>query len=405
LLALSGGPDSTALLLAALELGWMVTAAHYDHRLRAESTSEADHVAALCERLAVPLIRGHRAEKPPPGSLQAAARKLRYEFLERAMTQAEAEGILLGHTADDLVEGAVIHLLRGSGLAGLRGMPVRRGPVRRPMLMVWRHHIEAYLAAEGVVPLRDPSNGDTRFLRAWVRHRFLPQLEADRPGLSRRLHGAALQAARLQEQIEAEAARLDGGRRSDLAVAPWAIRAEAYRRMYARAGGPQPGLARRQLEQIDGLVLAGRTGSGLDLPKKVRLRIGAESAWMEQPEQVEEDHLDRTEHSLVIRSCPGCGDPAAVHLDPDRVKPGSLWIGSRRPGLRMRPINGRGMRKLQDILVDGKVARNRRDRLPLIFAGDRLAWVPGLAVEADLAAVIGRPSLHVSLQGGPGTPC
>jgi tRNA(Ile)-lysidine synthase len=389
-----------------LELGRGVTAAHYDHRLREGSDEEADLVADVCRGLGVRLIRGRRSEELPAGSLQDAARKLRHTFLDAARVEAGAGSILLAHTADDLVEGAVLHLLRGSGLAGLRGMPARRGYYRRPLLGVWRSEVETYLQAVGIVPLRDPSNTDLRFRRAYVRHRLLPRLEADRPGIIMRLQRVAKRAARLQEAIEAAAQELDDAPRSRLASASPVIRGEVYRRMYGRAGGPQPGLGRRQLEQIDRLVLAGPAGSGLDLPRGIRLRIEPVMAWMEpvvseQAAPPPSSGLTR----LLVRPCPGCDEPDAVHLDPTRVEAGRLRIGRRRPGLSIRPTGSRGTRKLQDVLVDAKLPRQQRDVLPLVFLDERLVWVPGLAVEADLVAMIGRPSLHVSLGGGFPTPC
>jgi tRNA(Ile)-lysidine synthetase-like protein len=408
LVGLSGGPDSTALLSALLELGREVTAAHYDHRLRDGSEDDADHVAEFCRGLGVRLIRGRRSEELPRGSLQDAARRLRYAFLETARVEAGAEAILLAHTADDVVEGAVLHLLRGCGLAGLRGMPARRGYHRRPLLGVWRSQVETYLKDAGIAPLRDPSNSDVRFRRAWVRHRLLPQLEADRPGIVARLQRAANRAAQLQTTIEAAASRLDGVPRSRIGVASPVIRGEVYRRMYGRAGGPQPGLARRHLEQIDRLVRGGRAGSRLDLPRGIRLRIEPGMAWMEAVGPKPTDELPfrgPAQANLMVRLCPGCDERDAVHLDPARVQSGRLRIGHRRPGLRIRPAFGRGTRKLQDILVDAKVPRGERDNLILVFLDERLAWVPGLAVEADLVAVRGRPSLHVSLGGGCQTPC
>src|SRR5438876_7786579 len=134
--AVSGGPDSTALLVALHEAGHDIVAAHYDHALRDGSELVADQVAELCTGRGVALISERRAEPLPNGSLQAAARKLRYAFLDRARVQAGAEVVALAHTADDLVEGSVLHLLRGCGIAGLRGMPARRGSYVRPFLNV-----------------------------------------------------------------------------------------------------------------------------------------------------------------------------------------------------------------------------------------------------------------------------
>jgi tRNA(Ile)-lysidine synthetase-like protein len=100
---------------------------------------------------------------------------------------------------------------------------------------------------------------------------------------------------------------------------------------------------------------------------------------------------------LDVKSCSGCDDPDAAHL-----RPGArLHVGFRRPGLRMRPSVGSGSRKLQDILVDARVPREERDSWPLVFAGDRLAWVPGVAVDADLARGAGEPALHVAISPMP----
>jgi tRNA(Ile)-lysidine synthase len=387
LAAVSGGPDSTALLVWLHESGVDVVVAHYDHALREGSERDAERVAALCDRLGVPLLRERRAERVPRGSLQAAARALRYAFLERALAAAGREVVCLGHTADDVVEGAALHLLRGSGLAGLRGMPRSRGPYLRPLLDVWRADVEAYLAARGLEPLRDPANADTaRFARARVRLQLLPALERDRPGLTRRLHGAAVAAACMQERLDVEAARLvaAGALRADLRMAPRVARLEAYRQLYGRL----PGLDRRQLEAMDRLALEGRTGAGLDLPGGVRFTV--------QPDRVSIGMAilpPPAPPRLHVRDCAGCGDDGAAHLRRGMA----LSVGFRRPGLRMRPVGAPGTRKLQDILTDARVPRHLRDRLPLVFADGRLAWVPGVALDVDAAAPAGAPAWHVTL--------
>src|SRR5260370_40192130 len=116
LAAVSGGPDSSALLLWLHESGVDVAAAHSAHALRPGSERDGEQVAALCARLGVPLLRERRTERLPRGSVQASARTLRYAFLERALAAAGRDVVCLGHTADDVVEGAVLHLLRGSGI-------------------------------------------------------------------------------------------------------------------------------------------------------------------------------------------------------------------------------------------------------------------------------------------------
>jgi tRNA(Ile)-lysidine synthetase-like protein len=389
LVALSGGPDSTALLLWLGEQGVEVAAAHYDHALRAGSERDARHVARLCADLGVPLLTERRRDPLSPGSIQAGARAARYEFLARALDESGCRRCALGHTADDVVEGTLLHLLRGSGLAGLRGMPAVRGPYVRPFWWVWRADVERYLAAHGVSPLRDPSNDDRRFARARVRHQLLPALEHDRPGLTRRLWAVATRAGQLQVEVEEAASRLPPSRAA-LRGAPRVVRLEAYRRLYGRL----PALSRRHLEAIDSLALRGRTGQAVDLPGSLRLwveRDGLRVGPREQPRA--------PAPRLVVRPCPGCEDERAAHLRPGPA----LSLGFRSPGLRMRPaVGGRPRtRKLQDILTDARVPRHLRDTLPLVFADGRLAWVPGVAVDAELAAAAGEPSLHVSVEAAP----
>jgi len=385
LVAFSGGHDSTALLLAIREQGHDIVAAHYDHALQDGSVLVAAHVRHLCEALRVPLIIERRNAPLAKGSVQAAARTLRYEFLERAAAEAGAAKIALAHTADDVVEGAAMHLLRGCGLAGLRGMPARRGRFVRPLLNVWRGDVMAYLEGRGVIAVEDPANSNLSYARVRMRKRLLPALERDRPGIVRRLHAAALSAAAMQDTITA----LAGGTRSRDAIASMSlpVAAECMRTLYAQAGGRLPSLSRGQLGAMVRLAAGRRGGTGIDLPGGLRFRaVGTRVEVVPRVPPL-------MESVLSLRPCTGCSEPGAVHL-----KPGlELTLGYRRPGLRMRPAGGAGTRKLQDILVDARVPREERDALPLVFAGDRLAWVPGVAVDRDLRSAPGETSLHVTL--------
>ena len=169
------------------------------------------------------------------------------------------------------------------------------------------------------------------------------------------------------------------------------VRLEFYRQLY----GAQPALSRAQLEAMDELVRGGRTGQAVDLPGGLRFRMepGEVSVGAREP-------VAPAAPRLVTRTCPGCEDPRAVHLRLGQ----RLSVGYRAPGLRMRPQAGPpgsrrpGTRKLQDILTDAKVPRHLRDALPLVFADGRLAWVPGVAVDADAAASPGGPAVHVALE-------
>jgi tRNA(Ile)-lysidine synthetase-like protein len=391
LVAVSGGPDSTALLIALHEAGHEVVAAHYDHALREGSDQVASLVAGLCGLLAIELISERRADPVPKGSLQAAARTLRYAFLERARIQARADQVAIAHTADDLVEGVVLHLLRGCGLAGFRGMPERRGHYVRPFLDVWRSEVLDFLRRRDITAYEDPANRDPHFARVRARLEILPALERDRPGILRRFHGAALAASR-HHQAATDPARklLDVGvpTAGELRSLPYPIALETLRLMYVRAGGPEPGLSRKHLDAMLGLTGSGRGGRGVDLPAGLRFRIvgGRMGVIRSQPA-----HLLRPR--LEVKACGGCDDAAAAHLHGGL----DLHLGYRKPGLRMRPVAGRGTRKLQDIFVDARVPREDRDAWPLVFAGEKLAWIPGLGVDAELSTSPGETGLHVAV--------
>jgi len=395
LAAVSGGPDSTALLLALIEAGHQIVAAHYDHALQPGSERAADHVRDLCRRMGVELILERRESMMPRGSVQAGARTLRYEFLERARAQTGADVVAIAHTADDVVEGVVLHLLRGCGLAGMRGMPARRGVFVRPLLAVWRSDIIEFLELRGVEPLQDPANSNEAYARVRVRRDILPALERDRPGIVKRFHRAAACAAALQESLEGIAATsLNGAAtlRSAVTSSPEPVAAELMRELYARAGGAQPALSRAHLQAMLRLAEPGPGGRGVDLPHGLRLRIVGEAMQIVARER---EHQPAPE--LTVSACSGCDEAGVAHL-----KPGlDLRLGYRTPGLRMRPLGGRGTRKLQDIFVDARVPREDRDVWPLVFAGDALAIVPGIAVSAEMATRAGEPSLHVTVRGIP----
>jgi tRNA(Ile)-lysidine synthase len=397
LVAVSGGPDSSALLAAAREKGFDVVAAHYDHALQAGSAAAAEHVAGLCRQLGVELIIERRRAALPKGSVQAGARALRYDFLERARSETAADVVALGHTADDLVEGAVLHLMRGCGLAGLRGMPARRGVFVRPLLGVWRSEIRDFLDRRGIEALEDPANSNLAYARVRVRREILPAMERSRPGIGRRFHAAAVQAAAIHESIaDKAAATLSSGEltRSTVAEAPEPVAAELMRMVYARAGGDQPSLSRAHLESMLRLAQPGRGGRGVDLPGGLRLRIVGETMEIVASE-TSRIRQDRPSPRLEITRCQGCDDQEAAHLNVGL----NLRLGFRTPGLTMRPRGGRGTRKLQDIFVDARVPREERNTWPLVFAGDRLAWVPGVAVDADLSSTPGIVAQHVSVVG------
>jgi tRNA(Ile)-lysidine synthase len=172
----SGGADSLALLALAVDGGLAPIAVHVDHGLRAGSDREAGNVAHAAARLGAG-FDARRVTVAPGPNLEARARDVRYDALEAARVEHGATAVLVAHTADDQAETVVLNLLRGSGSAGLAGMPIRRGRVVRPLLGARRADVRAECARRQLTPWEDPSNDDLAFRRNWIRHEVLPLLE------------------------------------------------------------------------------------------------------------------------------------------------------------------------------------------------------------------------------------
>jgi tRNA(Ile)-lysidine synthase len=252
IIAVSGGPDSMALLHGAARLvatdamAWRLSAAHLDHGLRADSADDARFVADACAALglqcAVARTDVAAASAGEGGrSIEEAGRDARYAFLQPL---AGDDGwIATAHTADDSAETVLINLMRGAGTRGLRGIPSRRGRVVRPLLAERREWARSRIEAAGVEYRLDPSNEDPAYLRNRVRHELLPLMESIRPGAVGRLIGFAALAADEEEVLDALAFVELGRRRTPEGDLDWRTppsRAMARRVLRRAIGSPAP---------------------------------------------------------------------------------------------------------------------------------------------------------------------
>jgi tRNA(Ile)-lysidine synthase len=259
--AVSGGADSMALLVLAVEAGLEVTAVHVDHGLRSGSAGEADAVAAVARDLGA----GFRAERVEVGhgpNLEARARAARYAVLP--------PDALTGHTADDQAETVLLNLLRGAGLDGLAGY----APERRPLRWLRRRETEALCEQMGLPVLHDPSNIDPSFRRNRVRHELLPLAAA----IAERdvVEVLARQAALLRddaELLDSLASELDPSDVRALRAAPVPIARRALRR-WLRDGAerhpPDAATVERVLAVVRGEATATDVGGG----RRVRRSAG-----------------------------------------------------------------------------------------------------------------------------------
>lgn len=212
LCALSGGPDSVALLHFLKARGFRVAAAHFDHHLRPTSGRDAAFAAELCRAWDVPFYLGGGDVAAMPGNVEENARKCRYAFLEETADRIGAGCIATAHNANDNLETVLLHLTRGCGLQGLCGIRPRLGRVVRPMLQTPREDIEAYLRENGLPYMTDETNADDRYARNRIRHQVVPVLES----LNAKVVGAA---ARMTDYLRADLERL-GPREGERAQSP-----------------------------------------------------------------------------------------------------------------------------------------------------------------------------------------
>jgi tRNA(Ile)-lysidine synthase len=223
--AVSGGADSLALMVLAVEAGCAVTTHHVDHGLRPGSAGEASLVQAAAERFGAG-FKAHRVDVEPGPNLEARARAARYAVLP--------DGVLTGHTADDQAETVLLNLLRGAGLDGLSGM----APEHRPLRRLRRTETVELCRSLGLEPFRDPSNDDPAFRRNRVRHEVLPLLSdvagRDVVPILARQADLLRDDAELLDSLAADLAAI-----TDLRDAPVALARSAIRRWLREAGGPE----------------------------------------------------------------------------------------------------------------------------------------------------------------------
>ena len=170
LCAISGGPDSMALLLLAQQtIPDRLVAATVDHQLRRESSDEANYVHSVCQNLGIPHVT-LTPDEAISGNIQSSARTARYVLLERTADAQNCKHIATAHHADDQLETILMRLARGSGVDGLSSIRAQNGRVIRPLLQFRKAELVSLCADAGIVPVNDPSNGNADFARVAMRN-------------------------------------------------------------------------------------------------------------------------------------------------------------------------------------------------------------------------------------------
>jgi len=388
LVAVSGGPDSTALLHGlqhlASRLPIQLVAAVVDHGLRSESAAEAALVAERCRAIGVDceiLKVDVKAARRPHVSLQEAARNVRLLVLQETAARLGCGRVALGHNADDQAETLLFRILRGTGVSGLAGIPYQRGVLIRPLLDVRRKAIMAFLTKRRIPFVEDPSNANRHYTRVRIRLDLLPLLSHENPRLVEALLSLA------QDARAATAG--DAGKRAFPSVPR---RAAALIQQMALHGQ-----GTRRVSVPDGEVVVSYGNVRLQ-PRSKRQHVplsvsdSAASVAVAGPGTY---HLPGRDQGPALQleqgECPAVPPKNAAVFDAAQIAQ-PLRMRAFRPGDRMRPRGGRGSRKLSDLLVDAKIPRDQRCDLPvLVDAAGTILFVAGLR-----PSEVGRPQVGPS---------
>jgi tRNA(Ile)-lysidine synthase len=425
--ACSGGADSTALLYAlaaaAPAEGWTLAVGHLDHALRPGSAADAAFTAELAGAAALPFYSARVDVAALPASVgrspEAAARGARRSYLARVAAAWRADAVALGHTADDQAETVLLNLVRGAGPAGLSGMAPAAGLFVRPLLGLSRGDVLGYLRRRRLSWREDPTNRDLAYRRNWLRRELLPAADAVVPGVRGKLAATAAATRAEETRRAAEAAALlepfiisrgPGEIRLGAAwpaAVPAVWRDRTAREVLRRLVGDLAGFERRHVEA----VLALEVGAAADLPRDVTAAreaagvrfwirtigpaLGSWRARLATP--------GRTEVPVVGVTVVVTGERAPASLRGAGLD--EVWLDERWGGrLAVRgweagdrlALRGGGSKKLHDIFVDAKVPAASRRRWPLVVAGDKVLWVPALALDAAAPAAADAPALRLA---------
>ncbi len=427
--AVSGGPDSTALLDALVRLRARhglpkrIFVAHLNHLLRGEeSDGDETFVRQLAERSGlscfveqINIADQARKEKK---NLEATARRIRYDFLRRVAESCKADAVFTGHTHDDQVETIVMRLLRGSGAEGLRGIYQIRHlsenvKLARPMLDVTRDEVIAYCEHYGVAFRTDSTNLSSDLTRNRIRRELLPMLRTFNPRCDETIARAAKLIADDEDYLQQVSSELyaKAGQGFELDLKPLreshpAIRRRALRMWLREMRGGLLRIDATHLKAIEILMTEGRSGSVIELPEGWRATREFENIVLTQTRTIACETLEPISLSqetmiefggfkfILRRNVPresfkitkdqDSGRYFALLRECDELN--DLRIRARRPGDAYTPAGRRHKIKLKMLMIRHKIPLSQRDTYPLLAtADDRIIWGPGLPVAQQFA--------------------
>jgi tRNA(Ile)-lysidine synthase len=383
MLALSGGADSVALFHLLCRMAAQRSAelrcVHVHHGLRASAEGEADFVSSLCRQSGLPLTI-KRVKVESTGSLEASARKARYNAFHEAMQETGIDIIALAHHADDQAETVVMHLMHGAGPSGLAGMREFDRGIWRPLLTTPKSVLIKLLEDNDLTWCEDESNQHHRHFRNAIRHSVMPILQAFTPACSMNIVRTAqilrdeedywqsyvAQWLKLYACLEGPHTFLMTKPCSDL---PLAAKRRVFRGLCAAIGIELDFLQTQRLCDL----LGGAPGSMLNLPSRVQaLRTRERLFLLKQPTgQLRLGQLTQVNDASQI-------DDSQQVLDADKLQGAVLRY--RQAGDWLSPLGAGGSQKLRKYMIDRQIDRPLRDSWPLLCRGKEVLWVIGVGI-------------------------
>lgn len=387
------------------ELSLSLAVAHLDHGIRSDAGEDLALVQRSAEELGLPFTHA-RVDVPARvaverGNLEEVARAVRRTFLERVMGGVGATKIALGHTQSDVAETVLLHLLRGAGPRGLRGILPATPPYVRPLILCSRNEVRAFCQGKGIPFRDDPTNEDRRLLRNAIRLEVLPVLARHNPRAEDALARAAGLCADAEEALAwvanlvlGEVSRAEGVDLELFRTLPRVIQALVVWQAAAGTG------AIPNQSHVDSVLDAVRGGRGeVHLPGGMSARIGsgvlsfiptaglpAVTRTWELP-GAGEVVIEELGWAFRVSTVPRRGefaspDPRIAHFDPRRVVL-PLLVRAPRAGDRLRPLGMEGTKRVHDLLMEARIPRWERARWPILVNGRGIVWVVGVRLSDD----------------------
>jgi tRNA(Ile)-lysidine synthase len=417
LVALSGGPDSVFLLYALLalreELKINIIAGHLNHCLRGEESDRDEAFAkTLAKKEGVKLLSAQRDvagyAKRHKLSIETAARELRRDFLHKIADKYNCQKIATGHNLNDQAETVLMHIIRGSGLTGLKGIPAINEKIIRPMLGIGREEILEYLRLNKIAWREDSTNKSPDHTRNRIRLTLIPQLKKYNPQIVQSLSHLAESAGsdldlveQLAEQAFKQAAKIHKAK-INIDLSLFNSYNKGLQRNVLRLAvlhlarqGVVPGF-----ETVENCIhlMAGRVGSRLEVLPGIWCITGYKTAEIVIPSTstvVKKDSAVKKltvpgktifNSHLIISKIIGphilgkalIRSADTVYYDWDRLKEMDITVGKRRPGDAMVPFGSSHKKKTKEIFIEAKVAQAKRDPWPVIRCGNEIIWLAGL---------------------------